>query len=743
MMTKSLTAAARETTRDTIDLVAVLDMLWRSWTLIAKTAGAVFAMGLLYAWLGTPVYESRLLVQIQSNSDSNATQLLGSLSAFLGVKSSDEAEMQILGSRRVIGAAVETTRYYIQAEPARFPLLGRWIADGQTTLSRPGLFGLGGYAWGNESIDIVQFDTPRVFEGDKFTLIALGGGRYSVSSSDMAKAYTGQIGALAHIQTDAGNVLLNVSAIHANPGTRFKLYRYSRQQTISDLQQRLVIVDKAKDAGVISVALQSAHPQRAAALVKALGAAYVSQGGEQKAQEAEQSLAFLEQQLPDMKQNLRNAEDALLAYRNRHGAIDLGEEAKLSMGQVIALQTRISLLQQERQAKLQQLTPKHPEVISLDLQIATLQKQVDRVDARIRQLPDAEQDVVRLARDVKVNSDLYVAMLNSMQQLRLVRAGNVASVRVVDDAELPEQSIWPKPAIVIGGALVLGILLGLCIALARSLWRGSVTDPHDIEQRLDVPVHATIPHSKSQARNDRLGWRRLPGGKTNRLPMTITHPHEPAVEGLRGLNIALQLRGLEARNGIVLITSATQDVGKSFVAANLAVLLAKAGKRVLLIDGDLRKGSMHRTFNVEDANGLTAVLRGQASLAEAVQSTSVAGLSLLTTGVKVSDSAELLQSAGLKKCLHDAAAGYDIVLIDTAPLLPVADTLWLVQQAGSIYVVARYGVTSEGELIEATSRLARVGVECDGLVLNGVRSSLQGGRYGQYGGGSYGTVETA
>lgn len=737
MITENQTRAVRDGSRDSIDLIAVLDMLWRSWTLIAKTAGTIFAVGTLYALLATPVYESSLLVQIESNSDNAGTELLGSLSALLGVKSSDDAEMQILGSRDVIGDAVDRTLYYVQAEPARFPLIGRWIASGSTTLSQPGLLGWGGYAWGDESIDVVRFDTPEAFYDDTFSLVVLGEGRYQLNASDLPKSYLGRIGQTAHIDTAVGEIVLHVQAIHARPGTRFKLYRHSRQKTIYSVQQRIAILDKAKDAGVISVAFQSTCPTCVTALVKAIGAAYVHQNSEQKAREAEKSLVFLEQQLPGLKQDLHSAEDALLDYRNKHGAIDLSEEAKLDMGQVVALQTRASLLEQERQAKLEQFTARHPDILAMDNQVALLKREIQAIDAQLKLLPATQQDVVRLTRDVKVNSDLYVAMLNNMQQLRLLRAGKVGNVRIVDDAEVPELPIKPRHALVICGSLALGLLIGIGAALLRGLWRGSVTDPHEIEQALNVPVQAIIPLSKSQRRNDRLRLRRLHAGAGNRLPVAIAEPQEPAVEGLRGLSVALQLFGLDARNAIVLITSPTQGVGKSFVSANLGVLLAKAGKRVLLVDGDLRRGVLHRVFQAEEARGLSSILRSEASFADVVQATGQQGLSLLASGAKFADASELLQSAALIKCLGDAAASYDIVLVDSAPLLPVADTLWLAQLAGTVYAVARYGVSSEGELIETRARLARAGVALQGIVLNGVQASLQGVRYGQYGYGTY------
>ncbi|GLQ50818.1 polysaccharide biosynthesis tyrosine autokinase [Dyella flava] len=732
---KTHARAAGDASFGSINLFAVLDMLWRSRALVVKTVGSIFALGVLYAWLATPIYESSLLVQIEDNSDSASTQLLGDLSSFLGAKSSDQAEMQILGSRDVLGSAVDRTRYYIQAEPARFPLIGRWIADGSRSLSQPGLLGYGGYAWGNESIDVARFDMPDVFYDDTFTLITLGGGRYSLRSPHMPKAYIGQIGDTAQIQTDAGDVVLNVKAINANPGTRFRLYRHSRQLTISELQQRITIVDKAKDAGVISVALQSSRPQQVTALVKAVGDAYVLQNSEQKSLQAEKSLTFLEQQLPGMKQDLRHAENALLAYRNSHGVIDLSEEAKLQLGEVVDRQTRVSLLQQERQAKQLQFMPAHPDMLAIDAQIALLKQQIQGIDAQLKHLPNTEQDVVRLTREVKVNNDLYVAMLNSVQQLRLLRAGKVGNVRIVDHAEVPEQPVKPRRALVIGGSLLLGLLAGIGAALMRDLWRGSVTDPQEIEHALGAVVLATIPLSKGQLRRERL---RLRAGAVNRLPVAISQPKEPAVEGMRSLSVAVQLLGLDARNNIVLITSPTQGVGKSFITANLGVLLAKAGKRVLLVDADLRKGVLHRSFQLDEGPGLSSVLRAEVTFADAVQPTSQPGLSVLTSGARRANSTELLQTAALDKCLADAAANYDIVLLDSAPVLPVADTLWLAQSAGTVYVAARYGLTSEGELIATRARLARAGVDIQGVVLNGVQASLQGARYGQYGYGTYG-----
>jgi tyrosine-protein kinase Etk/Wzc len=723
---------------DTVDLFAIVDALWRGRKLIARIVALVFAFGVAYAFLATPVYRADLLVQIDSAVDGASAQLLGPLTDYLGVKSADEAEMQILNSRRVVGAAVERTRYDIVAEPKRFPLLGRLLAsDG---LAAPGLFGMGGYAWGGESVEVDRFDTPSDLYGERFELVALGDGRYRVSSRHMDREAEGSLGRLLRFPTRQGEAVLLVRDLRARKGTAFVMRRYSRQQTITTLQDRLVVMEKAKDVGVITLTLDSPNPRRAAGLLNAIGDAYVQWNGEQKAEQAAKSLAFLEQQLPGMKRDLQMAEDALLAYRNQHKAVDISESAKLKLGQAVELETRVSQLAQERRAKLEELSPRHPDILMIDSQIDGLRRELQDIDRQLQGLPGAEQDLVRLTREVRVNTELYVAMLNSVQQLRLLKAGKVANVHVVDNAEVAELPVKPQRILVLLGSLLLGLVAGVATTLLRVLWKGAVAEPREIEELLGVPVVASVPARRDPARS---GLRRVRAEPPAALPLAATHAHEPVVESLRNLCISLQLALLDARNRVVVITSAMPGMGKSFVSANLAVVLAQSGRRVLLIDGDLRKGGLSRQFRLSGTRGLSQVLRGETTLAKAVRRTAVEGLDILAGGPLVSNPASVLQQERLPSCLAECQGHYDVVLLDTAPVLPVSDTLALARQAGVVYAVALHGISSEAELEEMRARLGRVGVKLDGVILNGVQASLRNAPYAMYGYGYGGAAPAA
>lgn len=475
--------------------------------------------------------------------------------------------------------------------------------------------------------------------------------------------------------------------------------------------------------------LDDTDPARTAQYLNALGDAYVRLNSAQKAEQAQKSLDFLQQQLPALKQELETSEDALLSFRNKNTVIDLDESAKLQLGQAVALQTRISLLQQERRARLQDLQPGHEAIQAIDSQINGLARELQAIEKQLKTLPDSEQALVRLTREVRVGTELYTAMLNSTQQLRLLKAGKIGNIHVVDSADVEERPVRPRRLLVALGSLLLGLVAGIAAALARALWRGPVTDPRELERRTGIPVVSLVPLRKQPRR--RLGFRAR--SRWLERPLAVTHAQDPVIESLRGLSIELQLKLLEARNNIVVLTGATAGVGKSFVSSNLAILLARAGKRVLLLDGDLRRGTLAGMFDLDRRIGFTQLLRGDLVLPTAmIRQSGIDGLDVIGAGATAANPTELLHRPRLRQWLTATADSYDIVLIDTAPVLPIADTVLLGREAGLVYAVARYGVTNDAELDEMQARLDRAGASLQGIVLNGVQPDLRNSTYGGY-----------
>jgi tyrosine-protein kinase Etk/Wzc len=712
---------------DEINLAGMLDILLDNRWLIGWITAGFIVLGALYSFLGTPVYKADLLVQVEDNSPSAAaSNMLADMSAMFDVKSTAPAEIEILSSRLVVSRSVDNLHLFIDQGPQYFPLIGGMIARRNQDLSVPGLFGIGGYAWGSEKIDADVFNVPQVLEGETFTLKALGSGRYSLASSEFKQVFEGRVGQAEKFTIASGVIELHVAQLLAKPGIVFKLVRNSRLKTIGDLQDQLNIAEKGKQSGVIGAELLGTDPILVSETLNEIGRQYVRQNVERKSAEATKSLDFLDGQLPQLKDELDKAENLYNALRERVGSIDMGEEAKLVLQQSVSAETQIFELRQKRKDLATRFADSHPSILAIDRQIAALQSQQGTISGRIKKLPNSEQDVLRLMRDVTVNTSLYTGLLNNIQQLKLLKAGKIGNVRVVDVAAVPEIPVRPKKPLVLALAVVVGLFFGVVAAVLRNILFGGINNPNDIERYAGLSVYSTVPLSIAQQQLDR----KIKTKSKELALLAVSEPHDSAIESLRSLRTALQFAMLEAHNNIVLLTGPAPGVGKSFVSTNLAAVIASSGKRVLLIDGDLRKGYLNQYFGLARGKGLSELITGSSKPDEALHKSILPNLDFISTGTLPPNPAELFLVGRMADLLQEFSASYDIVLIDTAPVLAASDTGILAALAGTAFLVARADITKLGEIVESMKRLAQSGVKAKGVIFNGVRLDTRKYGYG-------------
>lgn len=706
-----------------LDIVRYLDVLLASRALIATITAVVLALGVAYAFLARPVYEADILVQVEDNPNS-ANSLLGDVSSLFDVKAEATAEIEILRSRMVVGKAVDNLHLYIRAKPNYLPFVGAWISRRAKGLSEPGLMGFGGFAWAKESINVDQFDVPESLEGEQFKLVALGEGRYRLEQSSMDRPLEGRVGELLRADQEVGGFSLLVTALKAKPGIVFNLVRDSRLQTLEKLQDDLKIAEKGKQSGIIGAQLDGTDPVLTASILNEIGEEYVAQNIRRKAAEAEKSLVFLGNLLPQLKAELERAEVKYNEMRNKRNTFNLSEEGKAFLQESVTVETSLIELKQRRTELLTRFTATHPAVQAINQQISSLGAKLDGMAVRMKTFPNVEQDTLRLMRDVQVNNDLYVGLLNNMQQLKLVKAGKVGNVRLLDNAPVPEEPIRPKKGLTIVLAALLGLLSGVVTAFARNALYGGITDSQDIEQRSGLNVYATVPLSPQQAvLSEEIRQR-----KRGQFLLADRYPNDPSIESLRSLRTALQFAMLDAENNRVLLTGPTPGVGKSFVSANLALVMATAGKRVLLIDADMRKGYLNQYFGKDRQGGLSDVLAGAVSFSDAVHRGVFENLDFLSTGVMPPNPAELLLNERMVKLLQEVGDDYDLVLIDTPPVLAVSDTAILAARCGTVFLVTRFEKTTIGEITESAKQLRQSNADVNGVVFNGLDVSAY--RYG-------------
>ncbi|MBC7619219.1 MAG: polysaccharide biosynthesis tyrosine autokinase [Candidatus Saccharibacteria bacterium] len=710
---------------DAIDLLGLLDVLIDSRWLIASVTALVLLLGGAYATLSPPVYEANTLLQVEDNK-AGGGGAVGEAASLFEIKSSAPAEMEILRSRLVVGQAVDDLQLHVKASPKYLPYLGGWLSRRATGLSTPGFWGMEGYVSGSESIRLGQLDVPAALQGQPLLLVATEDG-FELRAPDGQTLVQGKIGTPVEFGPGDDKGRIVVRELKAKPGAHFNVARYSRLGVIQGLQSQLIIAELGRASGVISVQLQGTDPQTITRTLNAVGTNYVRQNVERKSAEAEKSLNFLGGFLPELKKQMEASEVRYNQFRNQNGTFDLGAEGASYLGKAVSLQSNLFELQQKRREQSAQFTAAHPVIQTLDAQIAAVSKEIAALTGKVKTLPNVEQDLLRLTRDVKVNSELYLNLLTSSQQLRLVKEGKVGNVRVVDAPVVPEHSIKPKRAQILAISCLIGLFLGIGLAFLRNSLRAGIKDPADIESATGLHVFATVPHSAEQEKLTKLIKAQAPG---NHL-LAISQPDDPGVESLRSLRTALQFAMLDARNNVVLFTGPTPGIGKSFTSANFAAVLSAGGKRVLLIDADMRKGHLHQFFGMKRGHGLSELITGTRALSEVVLRNVAPNLDLLTTGTIPPNPGELLMSPATLQLLQTLSDQYDLVLIDTPPVLAVSDTQVIASHAGTVFLVARAEVTALGELQESVKRLGQTGVSIQGVVFNDLDTSRQ--RYGGYG----------
>ncbi|GAB7522858.1 polysaccharide biosynthesis tyrosine autokinase [Paraburkholderia sp. 2C] len=720
-----------------VDASAFIDTLYGSRWLIAGLTILTTTVAVGYAVLAAPIYQSDILIQVEDNPNS-PTDALSSVSQLFAIKSAASDEVDILQSRLVLTPAVRSQGLTIDVEPRRFPVFGRWWSTLQKGLSTPGFFGHGGYVWAQERATVATFDPPTTLYGKPFKLIAGPNGQYTIENDHAGIRVTGHVGVPLTAETGDGPLTANVTSLYAQPGGTFMLTRVSEVTAVESLQKAMRIAQTTKDSDVIQASLQGRDAHQTSAVLTEIGRQYITQNIERKSAEAEKSLAFLNEQLPQLKHQLDESESAYNQFRTANAMIDLSEEGSAVLQQTVDAQNKLADLEQKRNELTARFTDDHPAVIAILNQEAVLKQRLAQIDSKTRRLPALEQTELRLQRDVQVNTDLYTGLLNSAEQLRLARAGKTGNARLVDTAVVSGNPVKPNRKLVVVLGAMVGLFGGCLLAWFRRQLSQGIMHARDIERDTGLPVYASVPYSKIQQARDARSYARMwsPAQAGRVTLLAHTDSDSLPIEALRSFRTALQFLLLEASNNIVLLSGPTPGVGKSFTSANLAAVLANSQQRVLLIDADMRDGDLHRHFGQREGPGLADLIALEKPFEELVHRAVLPRLDVLTRGVAPSNPSELLMSKRFTHFVSEIARQYDVVLIDTPPVLAVADVGALGQLAGSAFLVVRQGSTTVAQIKESAKRLAHVGATLDGLVLNGVKPRPGDKTYG-YGMYSY------
>jgi tyrosine-protein kinase Etk/Wzc len=673
------------------------------------------------------VYEATILIQVEDSTNSSKN-LLGDLASMFDVKAAATAEIEIIRSNMVIAHALDKLKLDLNVAPKYFPVIGFWIARHNKKLSEPGLFGYGGYVWGDESVNAALFELPKQLVGHQFLIDSEGNGHYKLRELSRNIVLHGKVGETLKANVPGGELILLVSSMRGRAGAQFYLSKGSKHKTLQNYQNGLVIAEQGKQSGIISVKLKGANPYLISKVLNEIGREYVRQNVERKSEEAKKALVFLQEQLPSFKEKLEASEANLNNFRQMYGTIDLPEEGRLLLRQSVDIQLAINDLKQKKRELLIQYTDKHPSVIGYEDMIVKRGAEWKIIENRILKLPEVNQDLVRLNREVKVNSDLYTTLLNNEQQLRLVKAGKMGNARLIDEALVPDYPINNKPAIVLISSVAFGLMLGLGAAVARKILFGYKISGTEIEEKLGLNVYGAIPFSRKQAELLKQTELLAPKFEAEQAMKLLVNesPFDIAIEALRAFAAGVCYGLQDEQTKVIMIAGPTTSLGTTFTAANLAVLLVETGKSVVLVDADLRHGTISQCYGIDASIGLSDIVYNNDDYSQCIQTTILknlwgVSLDVVSSGLNQNSPTEVFIHQRCKDFFQWLSTEYDYVVIDTPALLEYSDALLLLPYTNALFILARVGETSISDLREVDKRCRLAGKSVDGVLLNCVQ----------------------
>jgi capsular exopolysaccharide synthesis family protein len=574
---------------------------------------------------------------------------------------------------------------------------------------------------------------------------------------------------------------------------------YSEKEMVDQFSRRISV---ALVRGTRLIAIDAEMEDRALPprICETIVSEYVKTNLEQRVQINREAGRFLVDQAEELKQKLEKSEQALQDYKEKNQSVSLDQSQNIVVEDLKVLNSKLSaakadrlklesdfaqvqklasktpddllkigtiasdpgVLEQKKKvaeqeaeiAKLsQRYLPKHPKYIQAQSQLQELKDGLYRTTTRVAEslgnnleaatqtekkfdeaLREQEKKALDLnkmsiaynvlSREVDTDRSLYNSVLARLKETDVTKGLKQEQFRIVETPVVPDKPIKPRKTFTLGASLLAGLVLGLGLTFGLSAFDSSLKTVDRAEKLLGLPAVGAVPKGKSG-----------PGD----VLTVLQEPHGAVAEAFRTLRTSMSLLGKDADRRTFLFTSAVPGEGKSYCSINYAVSLAQQGLKTLLIDADLRLPTIgKRLFGDEPHAGTSDLIAGQVAIEDAIRSSQVQNLSVMTAGNRAPNPAELLAAGGFGDLLKLALTKFDRVVVDSAPVNAVADTLLLVRHVQSVCLVVHAGKTPRKAVLRACQKLTEAGTRPVGQILNQLPTHGGVGYYYHYSAGEYG-----
>ncbi|HCI6800265.1 TPA: polysaccharide biosynthesis tyrosine autokinase [Klebsiella quasipneumoniae subsp. quasipneumoniae] len=672
--------------------------------LIISVTSICTLIALIYVLFATPIYRANALVQVEQKQ---GNAILDSITQVLpGAQPKSDSEISLLQSRMILGKTVDDLNLQANIKRDYFPLFGKGLAR---------IFGkkAGTIFVGDFKIVPVNGEYPvlklTVVDDNKFTI------------TDGSEDVTSKVGD----KVVEPGYTIKVNKIDAEPGAEFTITYITKLEAISGLSSSLEIMDEGRETGMLNLTLVGEDQNRISVILNDIVQNYLDQNIERQAAQSAKSLEFLKIQLPSVRADLDKAESKLNKYRQQKDSVDLSLEAKSVLDQVVNVDNQLNELVFREAEISQRYTKEHPIYKALIEKRETLNQERNRLNKRVSTMPETQQEVLRLSRDVESGRAIYMQLLSRQQELSIAKSSAIGNVRIVDPAVTEANPVKPQKLVIIALGLAIGMFISAWIVLLKVILRKGIESSQQLEE-LGINVYANVPISewvgKGNDKQKSIRNKRSVGNEKYGL-LAIQNPADLAIEAIRSLRTSLHFAMMEAKNNVLMISGASPNAGKTFISSNLAAIIAQSGKKVLFIDADMRKGYVHKIFGAKNEIGLSDYLSGTTTKESIIQKVSDAKIDFISRGMIPPNPSELLMNNRFDSLMQWVSSSYDLVILDTPPVLAVTDPTIISRGAGTLLMVVRHELNTIPEVEMAIRRFEMNNIEVKGVILNAVVKS--------------------
>ncbi len=762
---------------DEVDLKEVFRTILRYKVSIIFIA-LIFLIGsAIFAYYKPNIYQSNTTIEIlnQNNSRLDSTDFI--LKAFGGNRVNIDNEITSIESRLIIQPALEslnlTTKYFsinrflkktelykdspfiVNTKIIEDPIYGKTFElipitdDSFRLVIKPvSIYTLKGL--------LARFDIKPLSENDK--IVYSGVHKYGEEINTPWFTFT----------------IDKIDKLHAK---HYSFNFIPKEELYNEYDGGLSVVQTSEFASILNLVFQDDVSLRAKDILNAISQRYLFQGIEAKTKSAEFALTFIDKQLDYISKRLKKSESNLEIFKEKNNAVDLGRKATLAAAKIAEYESKKSELQTEiniltnvqhfinknanlsgltigtinfadkslgalvanlqivtnrRNDLLTDFTELHPEVQKLTKNIARmrqsikialksnlsqlyqrkagLNRMINKYNKSLKNLPSQEKELVRLNRPFDVNQKIYDYLLQKRAETAILRSSKISNARVLDAARDDQIPVKPNRKLIVLIGLIVGLIAGIALAFLREFLIYTIKNAEEVEKYTSLPIYGVIPLNKNK--------------RTKNIYL----------EAFRSIRTNLQFLPGKKKNQIISITSSVSGEGKTSVVSSLAEILAQGNKKVIMLDLDLRKASLHRVFKLSRDIGMSDYLTSQYTLEEVIKQTGIHDLDIITTGTLPPNPSELILSSKFTDLLETLREMYDYIVIDTPPAGLVTDAVIIMNYADISFVVVRADYTRK-EFVKNIDRMAKEQLDNKvGIILNGTKIGPQ---YGYGYGASY------